>query len=86
MTHSPRGGGGCGVLRSASVRPPRARHTRRSFIFIADAAAGTNHSTGWRTSRVGLVSGDPHPVGGPNFSGLLVEPNQMFGWSLVPFR
>ena len=26
---------------------------------------------------------DPLPVGGPNFSGQSVEPNQMFGWSLV---
>ena len=30
-----------------------------------------------------LVSSGPHPVGGPKFSGQLVEPNQTFGWSLV---
>ena len=30
-----------------------------------------------------LVSSDPHPVGGPKFSGQAAEPNQTFGWSLV---
>ena len=33
---------------------------------------------------LGLVGSDPHPVDGPNFSGLSVEPNQTFGWNLVP--
>ena len=32
---------------------------------------------------IALVSSDPHPVGGPKFAGQPVEPNQMFGCSLV---